>query len=66
VRLRAHGQETGCQVVPAGDRARLEFDEPVAAVAPGQAAVLYDGDLVLGGGTVAATVPANAPAAPSP
>jgi tRNA-specific 2-thiouridylase len=66
VRLRAHGQETGCQLVPAGDRARLEFDEPVAAVAPGQAAVLYDGDLVLGGGTVAATVPANAPATPSP
>ena len=63
VRLRAHGQEVGCQVVPQGEgRARLDLDEPVAAVAPGQAAVLYDGDLVLGGGTVAATVPA----APSP
>jgi len=58
VRLRAHGQEAGCQVVPLGNRVRLDLDEPVAAVAPGQAAVLYDGDLVLGGGTVAATVPA--------
>jgi len=61
VRLRAHGQEAGCQVVPLGPEGsgvRLDLDEPVAAVAPGQAAVLYDGDLVLGGGTVAATVPA--------
>jgi tRNA-uridine 2-sulfurtransferase len=41
-------------------RVRLDLDEPVAAVAPGQAGVLYDGDLVLGGGTVAATVPAPA------
>jgi tRNA-uridine 2-sulfurtransferase len=60
VRLRAHGQEAGCQVVPLGNRVRLDLDEAVAAVAPGQAAVLYDGDLVLGGGTVAATTPATA------
>jgi tRNA-specific 2-thiouridylase len=59
VRLRAHGAETGCQVVPLGEgRARLDLDQPADAVAPGQAAVLYDGDLVLGGGTVAATAPA--------
>ena len=54
VRLRAHGTEVGCRVVPLGrDKARLDLDEPVDAVAPGQAGVLYDGDLVLGGGTVA-------------
>lgn len=28
------------------------FDEPVRAVTPGQALVLYDGDNVLGGGTI--------------
>ncbi|NTU88479.1 MAG: tRNA 2-thiouridine(34) synthase MnmA [Actinobacteria bacterium] len=28
------------------------FDEPMAAIASGQACVLYDGDLVLGGGTI--------------
>jgi len=38
-----------------GGRVRLELDEPVDAVAPGQAGVLYDGDLVLGGGTVSTT-----------
>jgi tRNA-uridine 2-sulfurtransferase len=76
VRLRAHGTEVGCQVVPLdtaregsgptgpgrpdrGVRVRLDLDEPVDAVAPGQAGVLYDGDLVLGGGTVAATGPAR-------
>jgi hypothetical protein len=38
-------------------RVRLDLDEPVDAVAPGQAGVLYDGDLVLGGGTVSTTGP---------
>lgn len=35
-------------------RAEIRFDEPQRAVAPGQAAVAYDGDLVLGGGWIAA------------
>jgi tRNA-specific 2-thiouridylase len=42
--------------IPLGaDRVRLCFDEPQRAVAPGQAAVLYDAndpDLVVGGGTI--------------
>lgn len=32
--------------------ARVEFDTPLRAVTPGQAVVLYDGDLVIGGGTI--------------
>jgi len=32
---------------------RVEFDSPQRAIAPGQAVVLYDGDLVIGGGTIA-------------
>jgi tRNA-specific 2-thiouridylase len=31
---------------------RVEFDEPQRAITPGQAVVLYDGDMVIGGGTI--------------
>ena len=37
------------------DRIRLDFDEPYKAVTPGQAAVLYDGDICLGGGLIEST-----------
>ncbi|NLT09005.1 MAG: tRNA 2-thiouridine(34) synthase MnmA [Ruminococcus sp.] len=33
-------------------RIMLEFDQPQRAVTSGQAAVLYDGDIVVGGGTI--------------
>ena len=35
-----------------GGFARVEFDVPQRAVTPGQAVVLYDGDIVIGGGTI--------------
>ena len=31
---------------------RVEFDEPQRAITPGQAVVLYDGDMVIGGGII--------------
>lgn len=34
------------------DFARVEFDEPQRAITAGQAVVLYDGDTVVGGGTI--------------
>jgi tRNA-specific 2-thiouridylase len=35
-----------------GARARVVFDEPQRAVTPGQAVVFYDGEYVVGGGTI--------------
>jgi tRNA-specific 2-thiouridylase len=57
VRIRYRSKETSCLVEPLGNgRARVLFDEPQKAVTPGQGAVLYEGDRVLGGGTIAETV----------
>ncbi len=41
------------EVLDGGDRARLTFDQPQWGPAPGQAAVFYDGETVIGGGVIA-------------
>jgi tRNA-specific 2-thiouridylase len=41
-----------CTAVLEGERLRLRFEEPKRAIAPGQSVVLYDGDVVLGGGVI--------------
>ncbi len=52
-RTRYHQTEQPATVYPAGEgRFRLEFDDPQRAPTPGQAVVLYQGDVVLGGGTI--------------
>lgn len=40
------------QAFTGADTVHITFDEPQRAITPGQAAVLYDGDIVLGGGTI--------------
>jgi tRNA-specific 2-thiouridylase len=52
-RVRYHQAERPCAVtVVSKDTVRIDFDEPQRAIAMGQAVVLYDGDAVLGGGTI--------------
>jgi tRNA-specific 2-thiouridylase len=51
VALRYRGTPLACTVTLDGQAAVVELEAP-ALVAPGQAAVLYSGDEVLGGGTV--------------
>ena len=53
MKLRYRQRERDAEAVPLdGGAVRLRFDEPQRAMTPGQAAVLYDGDEVLGGGTL--------------
>lgn len=45
--------EAACRVLPLADgRMQVIFDEPQRAITAGQAVVLYDGEVVLGGGTI--------------
>jgi len=54
VRVRhRHAGALACLEPLAGETARVHFDEPVRAISPGQAAVFYAGDVVLGGGWIA-------------
>ncbi len=52
-KARYRQKEEPATVYPlAQGRIRVEFDRPQRAMTPGQAVVLYDGDLVVGGGTI--------------
>lgn len=53
VRIRNQHQPASAWITPSDEsQVAVLFDEPQRAVTPGQAAVFYDGDLVLGGGMI--------------
>ena len=51
IRYRQEEQPATATILPNGD-VHISFDEPQRAITKGQAAVLYDGDTVLGGGVI--------------
>ena len=52
-KARSRMAEQDATVYPMEDGlAKVIFDEPQRAITPGQAVVLYDGELVIGGGTI--------------
>ncbi|HZS29729.1 MAG TPA: tRNA methyl transferase PRC-barrel domain-containing protein, partial [Gaiellaceae bacterium] len=53
-KLRYRSPAVAARVEPTAGGFRLRLDEPVHGVATGQAAVLYDGDVVVGHGTITA------------
>jgi tRNA-uridine 2-sulfurtransferase len=55
VQLRAHGDEHRAVVALAGDEIEIELIDPAYGIAPGQAAVVYDGTRVVGSATISAT-----------
>ena len=67
VKIRYKSSEAAAVLYPSGDGAIVRFTRPQRSVTPGQAAVFYQGDVLLGGGTiepgVIAGVPEDQPAA---
>ena len=54
-KVRYRSAAVGARVEPTTRGFRLELDEPAYGVAPGQTAVLYEGDVVVGSGAVLST-----------
>jgi tRNA-specific 2-thiouridylase len=56
-KTRYRQEDAACVACQVGtDELRIEFDEPAKAVTTGQACVLYDGETVVGGGTIVAAL----------
>jgi tRNA-specific 2-thiouridylase len=53
VKIRYKARDVRCMVTDIqGDKIHLQFDSPIRDVTPGQAAVLYNGEVCLGGGMI--------------
>jgi tRNA-specific 2-thiouridylase len=56
VKIRYRSSFTPAMITPLADqRAKVTFEKPAPGVCPGQAAVFYDGDIVVGGGVIVKT-----------
>lgn len=56
VRIRYRGEDAPAVVTPDGERLTVEFRTPQRGVAPGQSAVVYRGDELLGGARIVTSI----------
>lgn len=61
VKVRSMAKNADCTVIPCNGGLLCRFDTPQRAPAPGQSAVFYGGDAVIGGGLIAETFVENPP-----
>lgn len=55
VQVRAHGQALPCRYRQLDSKVEIQLDAPLLGLATGQAAVIYDGDRVVGSATICET-----------
>ena len=58
VKTRYSSKVAKAKIMQNGNEIKVEFEEPQRAITPGQSAVFYVGDIVLGGGKIAEVVKA--------
>ena len=52
VKIRCQAKPAKAVLTPDGDKIHIKFFEKQRSVTPGQSAVIYDGETVIGGGTI--------------
>ena len=52
VKTRYSSKEYKAKIIPEGDKVKVIFDEPQKSITPGQSAVFYIDDIVIGGGKI--------------
>src|SRR5690606_21958016 len=57
--IRYNAHPAPAVIEPGAEGVMTRFTEPQWAISPGQAVVWYDGDYLLGGGTIAGPLPAD-------
>ena len=63
VKVRYRQSDAPATVTTAAGRVRIEFEAPQWAATPGQSAVVYDGEVCLGGGVITTILPRTSDAA---